>query len=98
MTPSISTRSIAPWSCCKRPKRLSGPPTKGASAESLPYEDDAFDLVTSNGALNLVPDKDALFGELQRVLRPGGVLAVADLVVTDEVPLQTLASLDAWST
>lgn len=68
------------------------------SAEALPYEDAAFDVVTSNGALNLVPAKDALFAELHRVLRPGGVLSVADLIVTDDVPLQTLSSIDAWST
>jgi len=66
--------------------------------ERLPFRDAAFDLVCSNGALNLVPDKDRAFREIRRVLRPGGDLAVADLLVTATVPPETLASMDAWST
>ena len=68
------------------------------AVESLPFPDGAFDLVLSNGVLNLVPDKDAAFREIHRVLRPGGRLAAADLLVTESVPPEVLASLDAWST
>ena len=77
------------------------PPIVGfqeADAERLPFEDAAFDVVISNGALNLVPDKDAAFREIARVLRPGGVLAVADLLVHATVPDDVLADADAWST
>ena len=66
--------------------------------ESLPFEDASFDTVISNGVLNLVPDKDAAFREILRVLRPGGVLAAADLLVTETVPESVLAGMNAWST
>ena len=69
-----------------------------ASIEALPYEDGAFDLVISNGVLNLIPDKKAAFSELARVLRTDGVLAAADLLVMEEIPPEVLESKDAWST
>lgn len=68
-----------------------------ASAEQLPFDDATFDLVISNGALNLVPDKDAAFRELSRVLRPGGRLVVADVLVDERIPDEVLAEKDAWS-
>jgi ubiquinone/menaquinone biosynthesis C-methylase UbiE len=69
-----------------------------ASAETLPFVDESFDQVISNGVLNLVPDKDAAFREISRVLRPGGTLAAADLVVVETLPQEVLADVDAWST
>lgn len=69
-----------------------------ADAAWLPFGDGTFDLVVSNGALNLVPDKDAVFREIARVLRPGGVLAAADLLAHDTVPDDVLADPHAWST
>jgi SAM-dependent methyltransferase len=69
-----------------------------ARIEALPFEDESFDLATSNGALNLVPDKDDAFTEIFRVLRRGSRLAVADLLLTDTLPPEALADLDAWST
>jgi ubiquinone/menaquinone biosynthesis C-methylase UbiE len=68
------------------------------SAERLPFKDASFDLVISNGALNLVIDKDRAFGEIARVLTRSGELAIADLIVKGEIPEDTLASMDAWST
>ncbi len=56
------------------------------AAEAIPCPDAAFDLVLSNGALNLSPDKETAFGELRRVLRPGGRLQVADMVLREELP------------
>ena len=67
------------------------------SAEKLPFEDASFDLVISNGVLNLVPDKDAAFAEIRRVLRPGGAFAAADLLVVESIPETVRASEDAWS-
>ncbi len=66
-------------------------------AATLPFPDGSFDRIVSNGALNLVPDKDAMFAELRRVLRDGGLLTVADLLVVESVPDSVLASMDAWS-
>lgn len=66
--------------------------------ERLPFEDGAFDVVLSNGVVNLVPDKGAAFREIRRVLRAGGLFAAADIVVLESVPAELLASMDAWST
>jgi len=54
--------------------------------EALPVEDASVDAVTSNCVINLVPDKAAVFGEVARVLRPGGRLVVADIVLDAELP------------
>ena len=69
-----------------------------ASIEKLPFEDAYFDLVISNGAMNLIPDKKTAFLEIARVLRPEGILVAADLLVTESIPEEVLASTDAWST
>lgn len=68
------------------------------SVEELPFAAAAFDQVISNGVLNLVPDKDAAFREIHRVLRPGGTFAAADLLVIETIPEEVLADADAWST
>lgn len=54
-------------------------------ATNIPLEDDSVDVVTSNGVLNLVPDKEKAFNEIFRVLRPGGRLQLADIVVQQDV-------------
>jgi arsenite methyltransferase len=66
--------------------------------ERLPFDDGDFDLVISNGVLNLIPDKPAAFAEIARVLRPGGTLAAADVLVIETIPPDVLAATDAWST
>jgi ubiquinone/menaquinone biosynthesis C-methylase UbiE len=54
--------------------------------EALPVADSWADVVISNGVLNLMPDKDAALHEMARVLKPGGRLQVADILVQKAVP------------
>src|ERR1700704_3491396 len=53
--------------------------------ERLPLANESVDVVISNGVIDLVPDKDAVFAEIFRVLRPGGRLQVADVIIHTEV-------------
>jgi SAM-dependent methyltransferase len=65
--------------------------------ESLPVPDEAIDVVISNGVIDLVPDKDAVFAEIDRVLRPGGRLQVADVVIHTEVSEDARKRIDLWT-
>jgi ubiquinone/menaquinone biosynthesis C-methylase UbiE len=65
--------------------------------ESLPVEDASVDVVTSNGVIDLVPDKDAVFDEIDRVLQPGGRLQIADVVIHKEVSEDARARIDLWT-
>ena len=65
--------------------------------EALPLEDASVDVVISNGVIDLVPDKDAVFDEMDRVLRPGGRLQLADVVIHHEVSEDARARIDLWT-
>ena len=56
-----------------------------------------MDVVISNGVIDLVPDKDAVFDEIDRVLRPGGRLQVADVIIHTEVSEDARARIDLWT-
>lgn len=65
--------------------------------EAIPLPDDEVDVVISNGVLNLSPRKSRAIAEMARVLRPGGRLCMADLVVDRQLPPAVLASDAAWA-
>jgi SAM-dependent methyltransferase len=68
-----------------------------AGAEEIPFDDNTFDVITSNGVLNLSPLKEKSFSEIYRVLKPNGRLQFADIVLKEDLPDKVAASLDAWS-
>jgi len=64
--------------------------------EDLPVEDNSVDVVISNCVINLVPDKEKVFKEACRVLKPGGRLMVSDLVLRQELPLSIKNSIEGY--
>lgn len=68
-----------------------------AGIEKLTLPDACVDLVISNGVLNLCPDKPAVLKEAFRVLRPGGRLQMADILLHDDVTPEQVARLGEWS-
>jgi len=67
------------------------------SSDEIPYSDNTFDTVISNGVINLSPCKQELFQEIFRVLKNGGKLQFADVVLEKELPDTLAGSLEAWS-
>jgi len=65
--------------------------------EDLPLEDDSVDCVISNGVINLSPDKKAVFAEAARVLRPGGRLAIADMISEQQLTESIVCNADLWA-
>lgn len=67
------------------------------TAEAIPFEDGSFDLVISNGVLNLSPLKEQTYREMYRVLRRGGRLQFGDIVLKGDLAPEVASNLDAWS-
>jgi arsenite methyltransferase len=65
--------------------------------EALPLDDASVDVVISNGVIDLVPDKDAVLDEIDRVLRPGGRLQLADVIIHHEVSDDARSRIDLWT-
>jgi len=68
-----------------------------ADAERLPFDDISFDVVISNGVIDLIPDKDAVFSEIFRVLVPGGRIQVADVTIQKPVSEEGKRNIDLWT-
>jgi len=66
-------------------------------AESLPFAEASFDVVISNGVIDLIPDKDAVFAELYRVLAPGGRMQIADVTIENPVSEEGRRNIDLWT-
>lgn len=68
-----------------------------AEAERLPFADESFDIVISNGVIDLIPDKDAVFSELFRVLARGGRIQIADVTIQRPVSEEGRRNIDLWT-
>jgi len=64
--------------------------------EHIPLPDNSVDVIISNCVINLAADKDKVFAEALRVLKPGGRFAVSDVVVRGEVPAEVRRSMELW--
>jgi SAM-dependent methyltransferase len=65
--------------------------------EHLPFADESVDVVISNGVIDLIPDKNAVFSEIFRVLRPGGRLQIADVTIQRPVSEEGRRDIDLWT-
>jgi arsenite methyltransferase len=65
--------------------------------ERLPFADASFDVVISNGVIDLIPDKDAVYSEIHRVLRSGGRIQIADVTIQDPVSEEGRRKIDLWT-
>jgi arsenite methyltransferase len=65
--------------------------------ERLPLANESVDVVISNGVIDLVPDKDAVFAEIFRVLRPGGRMQIADVTIQKPVSEEGRRDIDLWT-
>jgi len=93
MTPSMLERAHA----SAREMGIESVELHESMIEALPLDDASVDVVISNGVIDLVPDKDAVFDEIDRVLRPGGRLQMADVVIHHEVSEDARARIDLWT-
>ena len=70
---------------------------RDGDATHLPVDDHSVDVVISNGVLNLVPEKERAVAEIVRVLKPGGRVQIADIVIGEMLPDSALRDIDLWT-
>jgi SAM-dependent methyltransferase len=70
---------------------------RDGNATALPVDSATVDVVISNGVLNLVPDKRTALSEIRRVLRPGGLVQIADIVLGVDLPESARRDVDLWA-
>jgi SAM-dependent methyltransferase len=93
MTPAMVEKARASVASCS----VDNVEIREGLMEALPVEDRWADVVTSNGVLNLTPDKASALGEMYRVLRPGGRLQIADIMVRRALPESAKRDIDLWT-
>ena len=70
---------------------------RSGDATRLPVDDRSIDAVISNGVLNLVPEKVLAIAEIARVLKPGGRVQIADIIIGEVLPDSALRDIDLWT-
>ena len=70
---------------------------RDGEATALPVESESVDVVISNGVLNLVPEKTDAVAEIRRVLKPGGRVQIADIVLGVELSADARRDVDLWT-
>ncbi|MBC8413151.1 MAG: methyltransferase domain-containing protein [Nitrospira sp.] len=67
-----------------------------ASADNIPLKDNTVDIAMINGIFNLNPDRDTIFNEVFRIIKPGGTAFVSELILIDPLKIDTSCSIDNW--
>ena len=70
---------------------------RAGMAEELPVDDSSIDVIISNGVINLAPDKNVAFAEIARVLKPGGRLYLADVILSEELSQTSRSDAELWA-
>jgi arsenite methyltransferase len=70
---------------------------RAGDATRLPVDTQSIDVVISNGVLNLVPEKERAVVEIARVMKPGGRVQIADIVIRETLPVSALRDIDLWT-
>jgi SAM-dependent methyltransferase len=93
MTEGMRRRAVAGAVSCGLPNV----DVRAGDATSLPIDAQSVDVVISNGVLNLVPNKTRAVAEIARVLKPGGRVQIADIVIGETLPDSALRDIDLWT-
>ena len=82
--------------CTAQDLKITNATAQVVTSEELPFCENSIDVVISNGVINLSPCKDKIFQEIYRVLKPGGRLQFADIILETELP-EHMQNANAWS-